>query len=107
MQMLIGAGMFGGLIAVLSLGVPIAFALLFVALVSLFITGGGWHDYKALTPLLTTKLAELVNAEFTVNWEEATLKDPHLGDGYDADAERMAALEWQSTFESLVDGSLC
>jgi C4-dicarboxylate transporter DctM subunit len=41
MQLVIGFGMFGGLLAVLSLGVPIAFALLFVALISLFITGGG------------------------------------------------------------------
>ncbi len=44
MQLLIGFGMFGGLLAVLSLGVPIAFALLFVALVSLFITGGGFDS---------------------------------------------------------------
>lgn len=41
-QFLIGAGMFGGLLAVLSVGVPIAFALLCVALVSLFVTSGGW-----------------------------------------------------------------
>jgi len=48
-QILIGAGMFGGLLATLSLGVPIAFALLFVALASLFITGGGW-DALSLIP---------------------------------------------------------
>lgn len=41
MQMLIGFGMFGGLLAVLSLGVPIAFALLFVGLSALYFTGGG------------------------------------------------------------------
>lgn len=44
MQLLIGFGMFGGLLAVLSLGVPIAFALLFVALISLFVTGGGFDS---------------------------------------------------------------
>jgi C4-dicarboxylate transporter DctM subunit len=48
-QLFIGAGMFGGLLATLSLGVPIAFALLFIALVSLFITGGGW-DALSLIP---------------------------------------------------------
>ncbi len=42
MQLLIGFGMFGGLLAVLSLGAPIAFALMFVALISLFVTGGGF-----------------------------------------------------------------
>ena len=48
-QLFIGTGMFGGLLAVLSLGVPIAFALLFIALVSLFVTGGGW-DALSLIP---------------------------------------------------------
>ncbi|GAB5096429.1 TRAP transporter large permease subunit [Caballeronia sp. LP006] len=48
-QLVIGAGMFGGLLAVLSMGVPIAFALLFVALASLFVTGGGW-DALSLVP---------------------------------------------------------
>jgi len=42
MQLLVGFGMFGGLLAVLSIGVPIAFALLFVALIALFLTGGGF-----------------------------------------------------------------
>jgi len=41
MQLLIGIGMFGGLLVVLMLDVPIAFALLFVALLSLYFTGGG------------------------------------------------------------------
>jgi len=48
-QILIGAGMFGGLLAVLCMGVPIAFALLFVALASLLLTGGGW-DALSLIP---------------------------------------------------------
>ncbi|KMY85483.1 TRAP dicarboxylate transporter, DctM subunit, unknown substrate 4 [Candidatus Paraburkholderia calva] len=48
-QLFIGAGMFGGLLAVLSMGVPIAFVLFAVALASLFITGGGW-DALSLIP---------------------------------------------------------
>lgn len=40
MQLLIGFGMFAGLLLVLSLGIPIAFALLFVAMTTLFLTGG-------------------------------------------------------------------
>jgi C4-dicarboxylate transporter, DctM subunit len=40
MELVIGVGMFAGLLLVLSLGVPIAFALLFVALTTLFLTGG-------------------------------------------------------------------
>ena len=42
MQYLIGAGMFGGLLFILALGVPIAFALLFIAITALYFTGGGW-----------------------------------------------------------------
>jgi C4-dicarboxylate transporter, DctM subunit len=40
MQLLIGFGMFAGLLLVLSLGIPIAFALLFVAMTTLVLTGG-------------------------------------------------------------------
>jgi C4-dicarboxylate transporter DctM subunit len=40
MQLLIGFGMFAGLLLVLSLGIPIGFALLFVAMTTLFLTGG-------------------------------------------------------------------
>ncbi|MFT4438150.1 TRAP transporter large permease [Caballeronia sp. 15715] len=57
MQMLIGAGMFGGLLAVLSLGVPIAFSLLFVALVSLFITGGGWDALNLISSTYWSSVA--------------------------------------------------
>lgn len=57
MQMLIGAGMFGGLLAVLSLGVPIAFALLFVALVSLFATGGGWDALNLISSTYWSSVA--------------------------------------------------
>lgn len=48
-ELLVGFGMFGGLLAVLSIGVPIAFALLFVALSALYVTGGGW-DALSLIP---------------------------------------------------------
>lgn len=41
MQLVIGLTMFGGLLLVLSLGVPIAFALLFVAFATLLMSGGG------------------------------------------------------------------
>ncbi len=49
MQYAIGAGMFGGLLLVLSFGVPIAFALLFVALASLYVTGGGWDALSLIS----------------------------------------------------------
>ncbi len=49
MQYAIGAGMFGGLLLILALGVPIAFALLFVALTALYLTGGGWDALSLIS----------------------------------------------------------
>lgn len=51
MQLFVGFAMFAGLLVVLSLGVPIAFALLFVAMTSLYITGGG---FDALSMIANT-----------------------------------------------------
>ena len=50
MHYLIGAGMFGGLLIVLALGVPIAFALLFIAF-GVLVSTGGWD---ALAPIANT-----------------------------------------------------
>ena len=46
--MLIGLGMFAGLLGLLSLGVPIAFALMFVAMSALALTGGGMDGLSML-----------------------------------------------------------
>jgi type 1 glutamine amidotransferase len=50
---------------------------------ALFITGGGYHDYKALNPVLTKKIAALVNVTFEVKSGLETLKDPKFADGFD------------------------
>ncbi|MDE2086317.1 MAG: TRAP transporter large permease subunit, partial [Xanthomonadaceae bacterium] len=47
--LLLASTIFGSLLFVLALGVPIAFALLFVAMGALYVTGGGW-DALALIP---------------------------------------------------------
>ena len=57
----------------------------------LFITGGGYHDYAKQAPFLAEKLSEMANV--TVEIKEGSkdgnvipeiLKDPNLGEGYDA-----------------------
>ena len=50
----------------------------------LFLTGGGYHDYKVLAPHLTHALSRLVNAQFTVQFGLDALHDPHFATGYDA-----------------------
>jgi C4-dicarboxylate transporter DctM subunit len=70
MQMLIGVGMFGGLLAVLSLGVPIAFALLFVALLSLFVTGGNWDALNLISSTYWNSVAifTLTSVPMFMSW---------------------------------------
>jgi type 1 glutamine amidotransferase len=50
---------------------------------ALLITGGGYHDYKALNPLLTKKIAELANVTFDVKSGLDALKDEKFAEGYD------------------------
>jgi type 1 glutamine amidotransferase len=49
-----------------------------------FFTGGGYHDYKKLAPLLTEKMAALANVKFDVKWDLAGLKELKDGAAYDA-----------------------
>ena len=50
---------------------------------ALLITGGGYHNYKALNPVLTKKIPELANVTFTVKSGLDILKNPKFADGYD------------------------
>jgi type 1 glutamine amidotransferase len=50
---------------------------------ALFLTGGGYHDYKKLVPHLTNSFGERVNVQFTTVWDMETLKDPNFAAGYD------------------------
>jgi type 1 glutamine amidotransferase len=56
----------------------------------LFITGGTSHDYHKLAPLLTEGMAKHANVAFTVKMCDkaaqlvAIMKDPKLGEGFDA-----------------------
>jgi len=56
---------------------------------ALFITGGPYHDYKNLIPLLTAKTPEFANISWDVKWGPETLKDPEFGSAYDAVAFSM------------------
>jgi hypothetical protein len=50
----------------------------------LYITGGGYHDYEKLTPLLTGGMKKHANVEFDDKWGLDALRDKKLGEGYDA-----------------------
>jgi type 1 glutamine amidotransferase len=50
----------------------------------LFVTGGGYHDYKKLAPFLTTNLPQIVRATFDVKFGLDALRDPKFADAYDA-----------------------
>jgi uncharacterized protein len=50
---------------------------------ALFLTGGGYHDYKKLMPHLTNSFGERVNVKFDVVWDMDTLKDLNFAKPYD------------------------
>jgi type 1 glutamine amidotransferase len=50
---------------------------------ALFLTGGGYHDYKKLAPHLTNSFGERVNVQFTTIWDMDTLKDPNFATSFD------------------------
>jgi len=67
----------------LSLSLPATQAADPAPLKVLYITGGGYHDYKKLATVLTEGMAKHAKLEFTVKWDLETLRDPKLGEGYD------------------------
>jgi type 1 glutamine amidotransferase len=50
---------------------------------ALFLTGGGYHDYKKLAPHLTSSLSKLVNAQFTTAFDLNALTNAQFADPYD------------------------
>jgi type 1 glutamine amidotransferase len=50
----------------------------------LWCTGGGFHDYKGLTPLLTEGIQKYANVEFDVSWDYKAWAKKGFADKYDA-----------------------
>ncbi|MGA2032041.1 MAG: ThuA domain-containing protein [Thermoguttaceae bacterium] len=50
----------------------------------LWCTGGGSHDYKGLTPLLTKSIRKYARAEFDVSWDYKSWAKKGFADQYDA-----------------------
>ncbi len=48
-----------------------------------YITGGGWHDYKALAPVVTEGISQHAHVEWDIRFGLDTLSDKNLGDGAD------------------------
>ena len=53
----------------------------------LWCTGGGSHDYKGLTPLLTKSIQKYANVEFDVSWDYKAWAKKGFADKYDAVVE--------------------
>ncbi|HTQ38540.1 MAG TPA: ThuA domain-containing protein [Pirellulales bacterium] len=62
------------------------------ALKVLYITGGGYHDYEKLTPIITDGIKKHAHADIDVKmqknadgkWNLDCMRDKNLGEGYDA-----------------------
>src|SRR5579871_2691375 len=70
-------------IAVVAMGSMAARAADAPPLKALFLTGGGYHDYKKLAPYLTTNLSQKINIKFDTAFTMDGLKDEKFADGYD------------------------
>ena len=51
---------------------------------ALFVTGGGYHDFKKLAPYLTDKISQQASVQWEIKWNDEVLKDAKLGEGFDA-----------------------
>jgi type 1 glutamine amidotransferase len=49
---------------------------------ALFLTGGGYHDYKKLAPHLTNEIGAQIKVDFDVVFDMAPLKKANFADGY-------------------------
>jgi type 1 glutamine amidotransferase len=76
---------FGALVLLLGLGVDAHVAARSPAakLRALYITGGPYHDFKNLAPLLTTKISEFASVEWQTKWGPEAFKNPDFGRGFD------------------------
>ncbi len=50
---------------------------------ALYITGGGWHEFKALAPLLTSGISRFANVTWQIAWETPTMRPATFADGFD------------------------
>src|SRR2546427_800151 len=50
---------------------------------ALFLTGGGYHDYKKLAPHLTASLSQRLNAQFTTAYDLNALTNVQFAEPYD------------------------
>jgi len=50
---------------------------------ALFLTGGGYHDYKKLAPYLVNSFGERVDVQFDTIWDMETLRDTNFAKPYD------------------------
>ncbi len=50
----------------------------------LYVTGGGYHDYKQLTPIIVEGIKKHANVDIDVKWSIDCMRDHDFGKGYDA-----------------------
>jgi type 1 glutamine amidotransferase len=48
-----------------------------------YITGGGWHDYKALAPVVTDGISQHAHVEWDIRFGADSLADKKIGEGAD------------------------
>lgn len=53
------------------------------SLKALYVSGGGWHEFKALAPLLTDGISHYANVAWDIKWGTETMRPREFARGYD------------------------
>jgi type 1 glutamine amidotransferase len=69
---------------------------------ALYITGGPYHDFKNLAPLLTSKISEFASVEWQIKWGPETFKLPDFGKGFDVVVYNMCFDDVDPTIENVL-----
>jgi len=69
---------------------------------ALYITGGPYHDFKNLAPLLTSKISEFASVEWQIKWGPETFNRPDFGTGFDVVVYNMCFDDVDPTIENVL-----
>lgn len=53
------------------------------AIKALYVSGGGWHEFKALAPLLTEGIGHFANVTWDIRWNTETMRSRDFARPYD------------------------
>jgi len=69
---------------------------------ALYITGGPYHDFNTLAPLLTSKISEYASVDWEIRWGAEAFKNPDFGRAFDVVVYNMCFDDVDPTIENVL-----